>query len=725
VTAEADAVHSIKEPFRIAGMLMLAALVAGAGLGLADPVSAAERPDTSEWKCEKCPFARGYQANYSIGASYVTDDAARFGDETGYDHKGGYVEAGGEGRFTSDDYRMQWTLEDLGLDSRFVAIEGGKPGTYDYRLAYRQLPHRVFDTTETVYRASSDDTLVLPDAWIRAPQTSGFAALDSSLFSRDVESDRKRIEAGGRYRTARSLEFFVDARTEQRDGTDIIAGSFFTQGNLLPRPFDYRTDSVNLGVRWRGQRGFASLSYSGSFFSDETTALIWDNAFTGPEQGALAQPPDNEFQQVALTASYRFPFDTVLSASAALGRLEQDDDLLAYSTNAAIAPTLPRATLDGKVDTTHLALSATSRPFSFARLSAAIRYDERDDRTPVASWDRILVDAFPSTDQELNTPYGFERTRLDLAADVDLLRTLRASAGYTRNEFDRDLQSVAEQTENSGWGRLRWRPNAYLDLNARLGAAKREIDRLDESVLIAAGENPLMRKYNLAHRYREFADVMLSGSVPGWPISGSASYLHARDDYSQSVIGLTESEEQSFAADFSWTLSDNTVAYLNGSYEEIDAHQASSQSFGTPDWTAVNNDRFYTVGGGLRARLLADRVELRLDYTHGEGTGRIVVDGAAASGDGRFPDLDTTLDSLRASASYRWSDRAEATFQLRYERFEAEDWALEGVAPDTIPAVLTLGADPYDYDVVVIGIGVRYRFGAGTASSTTTGEAAQ
>jgi hypothetical protein len=48
---------------------------------------------------------------------------------------------------------------------------------------------------------------------------------------------------------------------------------------------------------------------------------------------------------------------------------------------------------------------------------------------------------------------------------------------------------------------------------------------------------------------------------------------------------------------------------------------------------------------------------------------------------------------------------------IRWERFETADWALDGVQPDTIPVVLTMGADAYDYDVWVVGIGVRYRIG--------------
>jgi opacity protein-like surface antigen len=69
------------------------------------------------------------------------------------------------------------------------------------------------------------------------------------------------------------------------------------------------------------------------------------------------------------------------------------------------------------------------------------------------------------------------------------------------------------------------------------------------------------------------------------------------------------------------------------------------------------------------------------------------------------------MDSLHLAMNYEVSERMDLNFGLRYERFETADWALDGVQPDTIPAVLTMGADAYDYDVWVVGIGVRYRIG--------------
>jgi hypothetical protein len=76
-----------------------------------------------------------------------------------------------------------------------------------------------------------------------------------------------------------------------------------------------------------------------------------------------------------------------------------------------------------------------------------------------------------------------------------------------------------------------------------------------------------------------------------------------------------------------------------------------------------------------------------------------------------FPTIDSDLDALRATLTYRRSDRLDIDFSLRYEQFQTNDWALAGVEPDTMTNVLTMGANPYDYDVWVVGIGFRYLVG--------------
>lgn len=688
------------------------------------PIAHSAEVDTSDWVCEFCPFESGHRANYAVGATNVSDDSAYFGNATGYDEAGTYLNVDGDGRYQSDGYQMRWTLEDLALDSRFAEITGGRQGTYDYHVSYRQIPRRVFDTTQTIFNPASADTLAVPSGWVTAPLASGFTELGSSLMPRNIDSDRKIAALGGRYMFSDHFRISVEFRRQQRVGTDVFAGSYFTQSSLLPRPFEYETDEIDVGIRYADDNGFLTLAYYASLFDNSNLELRWDNPFTsapGAEQAALAQPPDNSFHQVSLSGSYRFaPGHTVVAFSGAVGTIEQDELLLPYTTNSNIVTTpLPQAQLDGKVDTTNYAFTVTARPYRKMRLKFAYRYDERDNQTSQLLWNRVITDTFNSGEVEANVPYSFERSTLNLSGHYDLFKTVRILGGYDRTTMDRDFQEVAEQTENSGWGGVRWRPSALIEISARAGASERDIDRYDEAFASSLGQNPIMRKYNLAYRYRQFGKLTFSASMTERPVSFTFNAFYADDDYRQSQLGLLEGEELRLAADLSWSFSDNAAVYLNTGYESIESLQAGSEQFSTPDWRATNADDFITGGVGFRINQIADKFDLQVDYLRSEGTSEINVDSAAA-GLSRFPDLESALDSLRVRLIYRLSDRLELGLRLRYESFKAEDWALEGVGPATIPVVLTLGANPYNYDVFAVGIGFRYLIGGvdSTANSS-------
>ncbi len=671
--------------------------------------------DTSTWVCEFCPFESGHRADYGVGASSVSDDSAYLGDASGYDEEGTYLNVDGYGSYLNDGYQMRWTIEDLGLDSRFVEVSGGRQGTYDYHLAYRQIPRHVFDTTGTIFEQVSADTLALPPSWVTAPLTSDFTELSSSLVSRNIESDRKSVTFGGRYKLSDRFRISADFRRQKRDGTDVFAGSYFTQSSLLPRPFDYETNEIEFDIRYAGDNGFVKLAYYASLFDNSNTELRWDNPFTsspGAEQAALAQPPDSTFHQVSLSGSYRFaPYRTVVTFSGAFGSIEQDELFLPYTTNPNISTTaLPQTQLDGEVETTNLAFTLTSRPHRRARVKLAYRYDEHDNQTSRLMWSPVIADTFNSGEVEINVPYSFERSKLILSGHFNLFKTVRISGGYDRTTMVRDFQEVAKQTEDSGWGRVRWRPNAFIEVSARGGASERDIDRYDETFAAILGHNPLMRKFNLAYRYRQFGDLTISASLPERSVSLTLNALYANDDYRQSQLGLIEGDDLRFAADLSWSLSDTASMYLNVGFESVESQQAGSEQFSTPDWRATNSDDFYTAGAGFRVGQIAEKFDLQFDYLRSQGTSEIDVS-SASGGLSRFPNLESTLNSLRMRLSYGVSERLELAFRLRYESFEAKDWGLEGVGPATIPVVLTLGANPYDYDVFIVGFGFRYLIG--------------
>jgi MtrB/PioB family decaheme-associated outer membrane protein len=389
-----------------------------------------------------------------------------------------------------------------------------------------------------------------------------------------------------------------------------------------------------------------------------------------------------------------------MTFSAAAGRMSQNKAFLPYTTNpnVIVAP-LPRLSLDGEVDTSNFAFSLNSKVFGKARVRLAYRYDERDNGTAQDLWSGVIAETFVSG-TDTNIPYSFERSTLNLSADYDLLDSVRISGGYDRKTIDRDFQEVAEQTENGSW----------LQFDIKGGAHRREIDSYDETFAATLGQNPLMRKYNLAFRYRTFAELTFVASFPESPVTITFNGLYADDSYTQSRMGLTSGEELRLTGDLSWAFGDKSSLYLTSGYENIESEQFGSELFAREDWNASNNDKFYTAGGGFRVREIGGKFDFQLDYTRSEGTSEIDL-ASTVSGQSQFPDLESTLEYLRLLLSYQKSDRLELTLNIRYQSFLAEDWALEGVAPDTIPSVLTLGAQPYDEDMVIIGLGFRYSIG--------------
>lgn len=680
--------------------------------------TATAQVDTSEWKCELCPFASGYNAEVEAGALHVSDKAARFGNGSGLDDKGVYANLGGEGRYSKDGYRLTWTASDLALDSREFAISASRPGSYGAHISYAELPYRRFDTTRSVYTANGPGDLNLPSGWTAAGTTGTMPDLASSLRQQDIGSDRQKTSIGGFWLPTDKFRLIADYSRQDREGIDIISGPGFATASLLPRVIDYQTDTINLGVQYANGPLNLALAWYGSFFDNNANSLSWENAFfndpltPGLESRQLALEPSNDFQQLALSGSYRLnAYDTLIAFNAASGRGEQNEPLLPYTVNAAIAAAaLPRSNFDGRIDTTDYSFTVTSRPIPKGRVNFAYRYNERDNRSSRDPWTRVIVDTFASPEVEWNTPYSFDRSRISVGGEYALFDQLRISGGYENTELNRDFQEVAEQSEDSGWARARWRPLDWLNVTAKGGSSRREIDRYNETVAASFGQNPLLRKYNLAFRYREFGEFNLSASPAGWPVSVGVSAMIADDSYTDSQLGITDSDNTHVSIDVSWAISPAATAYFTGGQETIDANQVGSEYFATPDWLATHEDSFDHFGAGLEIRNIGENTDLLLDFTHTDGETRILVNRTGVSAD-QFPDLESTLDSIRLKLRYRKSDKLDIDLGFRYEGFETRDWALASVAPDTIPAVLTLGATPYDYSVWVFSLSFRYLIG--------------
>jgi MtrB/PioB family decaheme-associated outer membrane protein len=699
--------------------LAIATLLLAAASGVSAEEVAA--PDTSAWACSKCTFAKGYTSEAELGAGWLDDSSAKFGDATGLDEDGVYVVANAAGGVALESgYRLDYELLDLGLDSRSVDLSGGKQGSYEFGLHYDRIPHRLSDTGETVFTGVGSDDLSLPGGWVRAGNTGGFTALNSSLRQVDVGFDRDRYGVNGRYLLGQHWSFGLDYKRDERSGTRPRFGSFGSVSSETLRPVDDATDRVTADVRYEGKNWFAQLGYFASSYDTKVPGFQFDNPFNafvaGGDQGQMALEPDNSYNELAVSLGwYGLPGNTAVTLSAAMGQGKQDDAFFGYTVNPNIAvDALPLANLDGDISVTRASLTVSTRPIDRLRLRGAATYDERDNDSKQAAFTSIVhTDLFPIGEDRVNAIYGYERTRLNGTADFDVYDDLTVGVGGEWRKTDRTGSALEASSEEvlDGWGRAQFRPSGYLGFVVKGGVEERDPDNYDLDVAADFGQNPLMRKYNQAYRYRSYGELLANVAVGSLPLSLGASVYYGDDSYLQSDLGLVSGLDRRYGVDLNWTVSEKISAYATLGREKIDSTSKGSSTFAAPDWTGNVQDDFETYGAGMNAQF-TDKLGVSLDYTYGAGDSRTAIIGANG---GTFPVVKSEMSSLKAGVTYGFNERTDVMLNWWYETLSTSDWGYTP-QPAALPTVLGLGVDPYNYDVNYVTLSVRYRFGAKPAT---------
>jgi MtrB/PioB family decaheme-associated outer membrane protein len=698
-------------------VLMTAAGAAGAQEQDVKAVAAeTPPPDTSSWACSKCPFPKGYTSEARIGAGYLDDSSAKFGDYTGLDEDGAYVVADAEGGVALESgYRLDYSLQDLGLDSRAATIEGGKQGAYEFGLSYDRVPHRISDTGETIYRGVESDDLTLPDGWVTAGSTAGMTALGASLKPVEVGYDRDRYGLFGRFFVGDAWSLGLDYRRDERSGTRSKFGSFGSVSVETLRPVDDATDRLDANVRYQGANWFAQLGYYGSLYDTKAAVYRFENPYTafvaGADVGQAALEPDNSYHEVAVSFGwYGLPWNGAATLSAAMGQGKQDTGFAPYTINPSLAvDALPFSNLDGDVTVTRADLTVSLRPVDRLRVRGALAYDERDNDSRQGAFTSIIhTDLFSIAEDRVNPVYGYERTRAYGTADFDVYDDLTVGVGGEWRKTDRTGTTQEAKSEEvlDGYGRAQFRPSGWLGFVVKGGVEERDPDNYDADVGTANGQNPLMRKYHMAYRYRAYGELLADVAVGELPLSLGLSAYYGDDSYLQSTMGLVSGLDRRVGADLSWTVSEKISAYVSATREKIDSKTKNSSTFSFPDWRGDYQDDYETYGAGVTAQF-TDKLRLGVDYTFADGKQHQTIVGAGA---GNFPAVTSKLSSFKTDLTYAVNPRADVALTWWYESLETSDWAFQS-EPAVLPTLLGLGVDPYDYNVNYVTLSLRYRFG--------------
>jgi MtrB/PioB family decaheme-associated outer membrane protein len=482
-----------------------------------------------------------------VGGGYVSQDSFKFGQYNGLFNKGFYSTLNIDVRSADapdSDSALRWRVigTDLGLDTRKITAEVGQQGKFRVSVGFDELRSNRSDTYQTPYLGAGTNNLTLPAGWLvpvvpQVSATSGnfrgldpIAGLAASLVNGvatpptaaqqatvnkiiaadvpafknvDIGTTRKKYDGGFSYQIDPQWEFKVSAVHEDKDGTklmNMLSTASGTATVTLPDLIDQSTDQYNVSLNYTGEKAFLQAAYYGSIFKNHVDSMNWQNPFLPTLTAQMSTAPSNEFHQITLTGGYHFSPTTKLVMFGSYARNTQNDQFLADPGNSPLG--LPASSLEGLVVTKAFNAKLTAKPATGLNLTAAYKFDDHDNRTPVNTY--VFYDAgepksgvspFNSAlglpagtlgsniNIYANRPYSKKLNQFNLDADYAVAKGQALKFGYEYQKIDRSCSGswincadAPETRENTL--RAEWRVNVIEDLSGRLSYAysQRKVD---------------------------------------------------------------------------------------------------------------------------------------------------------------------------------------------------------------------------------------------------------
>jgi MtrB/PioB family decaheme-associated outer membrane protein len=329
---------------------------------------------------------------------------------------------------------------------------------------------------------------------------------------------------------------------------------------MLPEPIDSRHSQIEARVTFARDKLNLSAGYYGSFYRNDNGSLqpsVPGSLFNPvgslfPLSAGLqsilnqpvALPPDNQAHQLDLIGSYSFSPTTLLNFKLAYSQATQHDNFAAAGlTNAPPGV----QDLGGKVASTLAQVGITARPMPKLSLSGNVRYEERDDQTPLALYN------VEGTARYTNHREPYKNLRA------------KAQAGYQFNSDTRGTLGVDYQEINRG----------VLDPTAAVAGITALREKTHETGLRA----------ELRRRMSE-------------ELSGAVSYEHSKRDGSNwlrdnSGLGVTEvTDPSALGTDFSRGIFPSTLMDRKRDKVRLSADWQPNERLALQAYADAGKDRF-------------------------------------------------------------------------------------------------------------------------------------
>jgi MtrB/PioB family decaheme-associated outer membrane protein len=674
--------HTWSQPFR--PVLAAAVLTVLGGLPAPAPALAA---------------AVGPESTLSVGTGHVGGEGQRFGEYSGLEDDGPYPLLDLDLNHLDPDTGTWLRVRgrNLGLDNRELRLEHHRQGHWRYALAYSRIPHREPYQVNTGLGGIGTDQATI------VAITPG-AGTDLRLHTR---RDVFRLEAAKEL--PGGLGVAVRFKDEEKQG----ARRWGRTGiEFLAEPIDSSTRQWEAVVSFTGERTQLAVGYYGTAFANRFKGLVVDGVTDGPNNvySPIGLPPDNVSHQVTVSGGHDFTPATRGHFKLDYGRITQDD---AFIPTVTLAPGVG-GDLNGEVEILRAQLGLASRPAPRLTLRGRLRYDSRDEQTPVLTY-YSGAGATSRTNGD-NEPRDIRTTNAAVEAGYLLPGDLRVSGGVDIEAKHRSVSpvrsvSVRERTHETSY-RLEARRALSGATNGALTYIRRVRGGSDFAFNVrndgSAGSNNVA-PVHYADRRRDQVRLTLDG-MPSERLSVQLVADVARDEYGSRTaqdLGANRGNWRHASLDGTYLLGGDWRATGFVAYDRTLTDQTGCDgisSTGAPCaaadlWRAQLVERGIAVGAGVRGQA-GERVTLGADLEYTYDTGRYRQYGASTS---PMPALYYKQTTLRVFAERALGAHSAVGVDAAYDRRQTNDWTWVGWTYDD---GTTLSQSPNDD---VVWVGARYR----------------
>ena len=238
----------------------------------------------------------------------------------------------------------------LSDDDQYYEAVFGRAGSYKVKAFLRDMPNVVSSNAKPIWNGVGTDQQTLAGGLIPGASTSAqVAAVSAATPERTLSVKRQTLGAGYDGYLTPEWSAYANVTGDKRSGTRPFGGAFFfnfafaNNGGILEtvKPIDDQTINLNGGLRYVGEVWRIDLGYSGSFYRDALSRFTYETPFAlspvGPPGGVSAPlttgqfstEPDNDYHNVRATITRKIPLDGEVSLTASVGRMSQNDTLIA------------------------------------------------------------------------------------------------------------------------------------------------------------------------------------------------------------------------------------------------------------------------------------------------------------------------------------------------------------------------------------------------------------